>query len=34
MERYQSQDKKDVIIEFWFVMKKLLEKKILDNLIL
>lgn len=34
MNFYQSQERKDIIIEFWFDMKKLLEKKILENLIL
>ncbi|CDW89296.1 UNKNOWN [Stylonychia lemnae] len=34
MQRFQNPERKDIIIDFWFDMKKLLEKKILDNLII
>ena len=33
MSRFNDSEMKDIIVDFWFGMKKLLEKKILENLI-
>ena len=32
MNRFNNSEMKDIIVEYWFGMKKLLEKKILENL--